>query len=209
MPFIGRQNFYFHNPNLSTIDQHAFQALAIDENRGAYEPTLWTLFAPEARPDGRFAPPEKAPVDRVEQRWFIGAHANVGGGYKNDPLSRLPLAWMKAKAEGLGLAFSGPVVLTGTEHLTAPTDSYAQFLHGAYRVIKLGQRYYRPIGMERRKVKGGWSYPVNEVIDASVLRRFQATEYRPQNLMTWGKGRAVDLSKLQGDQMALLQGREG
>ena len=27
----------------------------------------------------------------LEQRWFVGAHANIGGGYPNDDLHRIPL----------------------------------------------------------------------------------------------------------------------
>jgi hypothetical protein len=30
-------------------------------------------------------------VAHVEQRWFVGAHANVGGGYENDLLAQIPL----------------------------------------------------------------------------------------------------------------------
>src|SRR5262249_1207469 len=70
VPLIGRQAFNFHNPNLSNLYEYAFQALAIDENRAAYPPTLWTLFAPDATATHPFLPPAPAPLTRVEQRWF-------------------------------------------------------------------------------------------------------------------------------------------
>jgi uncharacterized protein (DUF2235 family) len=204
MPFIGKGNFYFHNPNLSKIYEHAFQALAIDEHRGAYKPTLWTMFAPDPAPGGAaFTPPVMPPRESAEQRWFVGAHANVGGGYGDDPLSRPPLAWLQSRADRVGLKFTSLVALTGKEHLTAPADSYARFLRGAYGALKHGRRFYRPIGLERRQVNGGWSYPVNEVIDASVFLRMQATDYRPQNLMDWGKTRQRDVPALIGEQWAL------
>jgi Uncharacterized alpha/beta hydrolase domain (DUF2235) len=41
----------------------------------------------------------------VKQRWFVGAHANVGGGYANDALAQIPLRWLADHAETLGLAF--------------------------------------------------------------------------------------------------------
>ena len=52
-------------------------------------------------------------------------------------------------------------------------------------------------------MNGGWSYPVNEVIDASVFLRMQATDYRPQNLMDWGKTRQRDVPALIGEQWAV------
>jgi hypothetical protein len=42
----------------------------------------------------------------VEQRWFIGAHANVGGGYKYDRLHHIPLRWLQDKASACGLAMN-------------------------------------------------------------------------------------------------------
>jgi uncharacterized protein (DUF2235 family) len=204
MPLIGRDQFYFHNPNLSKIYENAFQALAVDEHRGAYTPTLWTLFVPD-RPDGKQPPaPEMPPVKNVEQRWFIGAHANVGGGYPNDPLAKLPLAWLQSKAEALRLHFSNPVALAGDEHRTKPVDSYAKFLFHGYRLLTLGRRYYRPIGIPANKVKGGWSFPVKEYIDASVFRRCaEVNDYRPKNILEWSERVNRQLGAALGDQPAL------
>ncbi len=204
MPLIGRDRFYFHNPNLSKIYDNAFQALAVDENRGAYKPTLWTLFVPDTPDSAQPPPPPMPPLKKVEQRWFIGAHANVGGGYGNDPLGKLPLAWLQAKAESVGLHFSSPVLLTGTEHRTAPVDSYAKFLFHGYQVLTLGRRYYRPIGMPANKVKNGWSFPVNEYIDASVFRRWaEVGDYRPRNVREWSERVKRPLGDPLGDQPAL------
>jgi hypothetical protein len=33
-------------------------------------------------------------IERTEQRWFIGAHANVGGGCFDDPLAESPCKWL-------------------------------------------------------------------------------------------------------------------
>ena len=40
----------------------------------------------------------------MEQRWFMGAHCDVGGGYPDRRLADLPLRWMQDKAAALGLA---------------------------------------------------------------------------------------------------------
>jgi len=46
-----------------------------------------------------------APGQRIEQRWFAGAHADVGGGYKDGTLSQGPLRWMQDRAKECGLQF--------------------------------------------------------------------------------------------------------
>ena len=203
VPLIGRKAFHFHNPNLSTTYEHAFQALAIDENRAAYGPTLWTLFAPETSGTASPIPPAPESRRRVEQRWFIGAHANVGGGTRDDPLPFIPLAWMQGKAERLGLKFRSAVTVPPDAWMARTADSYARDLGGFYRVITLGRRSWRSIGVERRKIRRGWSYPVNEVIDETVFRRYQATDYRPTNLLDWADRTGADLSSASGDQVAL------
>jgi hypothetical protein len=73
---------------------HAYQALAIDERRAEFPPTLWTA---------------AAPGQTMEQVWFSGVHCDVGGSYPADSsgsaLSDLTLAWMMNKAAALGLEF--------------------------------------------------------------------------------------------------------
>ena len=41
----------------------------------------------------------------VEQRWFPGAHANVGGGYEDDLLPDPPLRWIAECARALEVKF--------------------------------------------------------------------------------------------------------
>ncbi|GAA3534613.1 DUF2235 domain-containing protein [Zobellella aerophila] len=92
---ISERGLYsWHDTQLSKIVERAYQAMALDEHRTAYDAVPWTS------PDGE----QKPGQIEVEQRWFIGAHANVGGGYGNDPLADLSLAWMQDKATAAGLA---------------------------------------------------------------------------------------------------------
>lgn len=200
MPLLGKQAFYFHNPNLSVIHRHAFHALAIDEHREPYHPTLWTVFQPEAKG----GTPEIPPLERCEQRWFAGAHSNVGGGYKNDPLPEAPLAWLQQKAAGLGLGFTSIVTPSPAAYAKKPVDSYAEFMGGAYRLMTLGRRFYRPIGVEKKPVKGGTSYPINEWIDASVFERCRRDPaYRPPNLLEWQRRRGLpSVEQIVGEQRA-------
>lgn len=199
-PLIGRGKFYFHNTNLSVLFEHAYHAVAIDENRAAYKPTLWTRFTPATADP---APPPAASAQSVEQRWFVGAHSNVGGGYEQDQLAQIPLKWLQGKAGECGLDFRHQVTLGGDEILCPVRDSYKEFMKGIYRAIKLGKRFYRPIGAPRRAVRGGTSKPVNEWIDASVFeRRRRLSGYRPRNLELWARDKGIELSSVSGEQKA-------
>lgn len=80
----------FHDTELSDAVKCARHALALDERRQTFSPTLWTKVAP-----GR----------DVKQVWFPGVHGDVGGGYPNSDLSDGPLSWMIEEAEAIGVGF--------------------------------------------------------------------------------------------------------
>lgn len=66
------------------------QALALDDERDAFHPVPWD----EPRGTDR---------ERIKQVWFAGAHADVGGGYPDDSLAYVSLAWMMEEARVAGL----------------------------------------------------------------------------------------------------------
>ncbi|UPK22672.1 DUF2235 domain-containing protein [Bradyrhizobium sp. 131] len=82
----------------------------------------------------------------VEQRWFVGAHANVGGGYETDLLNQAPLRWLMKKAESHGLTFRADMELDGDSVTPPIADSYGKFGYGIYQWIT--SPYYRPIGAD-------------------------------------------------------------
>ncbi len=83
----------FHDPVLSSDVEHACHAVAIDECRRLFQPTLFRRSASGA---------QRGHV--LEQSWFAGVHSNVGGGYQDTGLSDIALHWMAARAEARGLA---------------------------------------------------------------------------------------------------------
>src|SRR3954471_21386565 len=89
---LGRHTYQFLDTNLRVSNDFAFQAIALDEHRKAFAPTLWTHWVSKS---GAITP--ERPISQVEQRWFVGAHANVGGGVENDLLPQVPLKWMMEK----------------------------------------------------------------------------------------------------------------
>ena len=148
--------FEFHDTELSNIVDNAYHAVAVDEHRRDYDVCLWN---PKSKPD-----------QTMEQRWFIGAHSDVGGGYADRQLSDLPLRWMQDKASALGLGLT-PVTLGSGNYRGAYTDSYMEFLKGLY--AKKNPRHYRAVGATRFG---------NEVVDPSVQgRRKGDASYKPQN----------------------------
>ncbi|WP_341918119.1 DUF2235 domain-containing protein [Hydrocarboniphaga effusa] len=157
VPF-GRDEYKFHDTALSKIVNHAYQALAIDEHRKDFAPTLWTQIKPSNQ--------------EVEQRWFVGAHADVGGGYSDGRLQNLPLRWIQDKAAAAGLAFASPVPVQASDVMDPPHDSYSEFAFGLYKLVKGGKRHHRRIGGS-----------INETLDPSVWRKWQADPaYRPESL---------------------------
>jgi uncharacterized protein (DUF2235 family) len=204
IPGISSRTMSFHDTHLSTVVQNCYQALALDEQRKPYWAILWTRFVPVvpnsatvARPDDRM----------VEQRWFSGAHCNVGGGYENDLMQQRPLAWIQQKANDYGLAFRSETLVTDDDLDLKPCDSYAQFLGGLWKIITLGKRYLRwvmsdPIKKEahmkgNQSIGAGFVETVNERIDLSIFRRCQRySDYRPQNLKEWAARKGLDLEKI-------------
>jgi uncharacterized protein (DUF2235 family) len=186
--------YQFHDTTLGEAVRNAYHAVAIDEQRLPYKATLWEK--------------AKSTTERVEQRWFSGAHANVGGGYEDDLLPAPPLEWLATMAAGCGLEFyndrridqpdhtvpasipMAPAIfdLDGTEFLSPVRDSYAEFLRGGYRLLRslpgMGGRVYRRMLVDRDGVA--------QTVDSSAFAKWQADpRYRPPNL---GQAGRIDVS---------------
>ncbi|KAF4553039.1 Alpha/beta hydrolase domain-containing protein 4 [Elsinoe fawcettii] len=73
----NRKTYEFHNVKLNEHIEHAYHALALDEQRSTFSPTLWE---------------HSTDLDENElcQCWFPGAHINVGGGSNDNADSDKP-----------------------------------------------------------------------------------------------------------------------
>jgi hypothetical protein len=155
------EQYGFHDTELSGIAENACHAVAVDEYREEYCPTLWD--------------PKQKPNQRLEQVWFVGAHADVGGGYRDQPLSDITLNWMAHKAmlngNGLELDPSRLPSLPSNIHDLKVTDSFGQFAFGLYKLIK--DPFLRTVGRTRYG---------NELLDPTVIEKLGAdTSYKPKN----------------------------
>jgi len=86
----------FYHYKLTDNVVHAYQALAIDDERTAFWPHIWRE---QGRDDGS-----------VEQVWFAGMHSNVGGGYARSGMASVALYWMMLRAQQCGLRFEDGAV---------------------------------------------------------------------------------------------------
>lgn len=193
IPYISRSHFDYLQTGLFIPIQNGYHALAVDEHRSDFAPTLWTVRHPKD-PSASMPPPRS--LSNVEQRWFVGAHANVGGGYQTDLLAQAPLRWLMQKAEAHGLSFRSEIDQDG-DALKAPIiDSYHSFVEGAYAMVYAP--LYRTIGAEPDVRENGTHTNVNETVDVSVFQRWRADpKYRPINLIEWAKRKNVDPAQLQ------------
>mgnify|MGYP003379518117 FL=1 len=98
-------NYHFHDTNLSPQVHHAYHAVALDEMRASFAPTLWTM--KKARPDNT----------TYEQLWFVGNHSDVGGGHVECGLSDIALQWMSEKAANCGLCLDQKLLNLSLIHI--------------------------------------------------------------------------------------------
>ncbi|WP_341366579.1 DUF2235 domain-containing protein [Yoonia sp. BS5-3] len=83
----------FHNHSLGSHIRNGFHAVAVNERREAYAPVMWDC------------PPGWS--GNMEQVWFRGNHADVGGQVGDfpdaRPLSNIPLVWMLDRLSACGV----------------------------------------------------------------------------------------------------------
>lgn len=174
-----RGKYSWHDTELSSIVDYAYHAVALDEHRAAYDVPLWTST------DGKKTQSNL----EVEQCWFIGAHANVGGGYgSKDLLADIPLHWILGKAEKAGMMLDDFKPADDTWK-TDPRDSFEEFLKGAYawfrKIKSMGNgRFFRKYS------EGINGHPaVNISVHESVWKRWNDAKfnYRPRTLTDTGR----------------------
>ncbi len=153
--FWTKSRYEFHDVKLSRSIDHAYHALAVDERRKAFAPTLWEQ-------------QEGSGSQAMEQRWFAGAHCNVGGGYEDSDLSDIAFRWMADKARSCGLDLGG-------REATTPENPLGRLRNSATGLFRLLGTIERPVGERGPRA--------NEELHPSVTDRWlRDGTYRPANL---------------------------
>jgi uncharacterized protein (DUF2235 family) len=102
--YVWPMSFADRNPSIRI--QTIRQALSLDEERPTFRPVLWNeVIKDPDHPDDESKQKTLGP-ERIQQVWFAGVHANVGGGYPDDGLAYTALDWMMAEAQAEGLRYS-------------------------------------------------------------------------------------------------------
>lgn len=155
-----RGSYAFHDTNLSSKVRAAYHALAIHEFRSAYLPTFWTSSEKQR--------PAELPV---EQRWFLGAHSNVGGGYAEDQLCNLSCRWIQRMAERHGLGFEREWPVGPEDYAYPVRPSFDEFIKEHPTAGKWIQKVDR---------KPGSATSLNETIDPTALEVVSDTKLRSE-----------------------------
>ncbi|HEY1770364.1 MAG TPA: DUF2235 domain-containing protein [Chthoniobacterales bacterium] len=205
-----------HNVRPTTLIQHCRHALALDEHRSSFNHTPFLQFtghgasvqapgdaavaAANAQNEASHWHREAAMWRRkIEQRWFVGAHSNIGGGYPDNQLVLHPFRWLLEGACSAGLRCEPFPDVPILGH-PLPRDSYAEFVRPFWTQIIRGKRFYRTVDPEPRvrakpprtaagvapaeeEQTGFTLTSIHEDLDASVLNcARENADYRPPNL---------------------------
>jgi hypothetical protein len=116
--------------------------------------------------------------DRIEEIWFAGGHADVGGGYAERRLADVTLRFMMARAAQRGLLFAGDAL-----------DDVAPNPLGLGR-LHANESSHLPTAARRVGVRrtGKWASDLRPRIHSSVIARMESLgrHYRPGNLLELG-----------------------
>ncbi len=196
--YLWRENrdlFEFHDVEISSVVNRNLQALAVDEHRESFRPSIWRT------------PKFKDILSKTEQVWFPGSHSDVGGGYIDEStravkhpyaLDDISLDWMLHRLVEYYPDF--PIAKKAVERQFGPLWATAAHQHesrtGLYRITP---KAWRSIGNQVVSCRGfntnvGWQRHagvLNEQLHISVLERLGCRvrinnlwrRYIPRNLI--------------------------
>lgn len=165
------KKYGFHDLNIASNVQSARHAVAVDEDRLGFPPTLWENLEERNAASGQ---------RRFEQCWFVGTHGDVGGGL-GSPLSAPPLKWIADGAEAAGLKFYPTEESPLHEALR---EANADFCAPIARPSFLGGLSPMQYRLAQRRIWKDKSPPTREVAELllhrSVAQRFVSKAVRPR-----------------------------
>lgn len=166
----------FHDTQLSSHVRNAYHALAVDETREPFQPTLWTQ---DDAADGQ----------TLEQVWFAGVHTEVGGGAADASLSDIALLWMVEKAQACGLQ-----VKPGWLAPQAP-DGAGEKIEPSYSgpIVDSRKGFWTALHPYHRLTQPGVQAAPAQSVASSAARRFQGgiADYSPPGLDKYLDTRSV------------------
>lgn len=173
----------FHNVELNPHVRHARHAVAMDERRGPFTPTLWST---------------PAPGQDVKQVWFPGSHLDVGGGHAETGLSDGALQWMIEQArDAAGLAFHQKI----TDQIRPDAldvlhdDNRSAFGRLGHALEPLLEPFFAPRPRAVPRIDPHVPGPLHEsVYERHQNHTFTGAPYRPTSVLAVGGSTTVTVS---------------
>lgn len=142
-PLFNRR-YEFHDTALSSMVRRARHAVAVDERRLSFEPTLWTNMGELNRKALKLPPNDDLSLVSpaalpYRQEWFPGDHGCVGGGVRRG-LSSYALAWVAEGAAAAGLAFRPESIADVERARNIRDELLSRSSRGFARLWRLGDR---------------------------------------------------------------------
>lgn len=153
---LNQKRYAFHDTVISRSVENAYHALAIDEQRKPFAPTIWKTAEDRAR---------------TEQCWFAGVHSDIGGGYREAGLSHIALRWLTDKASSTGLELD---------------DNYLNSVYAANNETQLHNSFsgaMKLLGRHRRAI--GTTNGDETLHSSAEQRHLNEVNYRPKNLLEY------------------------
>ncbi|WP_227269778.1 DUF2235 domain-containing protein [Roseobacter weihaiensis] len=166
---LWNERYAFHDTSLSRLVEQARHAVALDEKRVPYAPSLWDNLEPAGDDPGLNRGDISA--DRFyQQLWFPGNHAVIGGSATTQGLAAIPLVWIWQ-----GAARAGLVATAGSPIPPVPPDA----VEPAEDLYEVGALYrLLPWLVQWRR---GPKDP-HALHNAARLRMMMLPDYRPVSL---------------------------
>jgi uncharacterized protein (DUF2235 family) len=156
----------FADLELSPKVGHGLHAVAVDEMREDFTPTLWN------------ADP------RITQVLFVGSHCDVGGGYaqtnNESGLSDASLAWMTGRLAQLGVKFRAPPGYVARPDAKAP--AHRPWIHPPWNLLLCGSRMF-PQGLDL------FQGVLDRITGGDIAEEMEPpAPYKPSNLSAYVAG---------------------
>ncbi|KAM7192038.1 Uncharacterized alpha/beta hydrolase domain (DUF2235) domain containing protein [Naviculisporaceae sp. PSN 640] len=146
-------------------------AVSIDERRVKFQPVLFRPAMHQPRPRPSPADPEQLVHDDselgtdIQEVWFPGGHADIGGGWKLGegeewPLSHAPLVWMVQEAQRAGLRFESARLCQGQCLIEREESDQSKYDRAPLEALRLSATK----GLIHDRLKFGQGLPLTSVL---------------------------------------------
>lgn len=167
--WLWNRKYRFHDTKLSSTVKSARHAVALDERRIFYRPSLWDNLE-QSIDNAGLNKGNRSDARPYQQIWFVGTHAIVGGSATTRALTSITLDWVAAGARDAGLTLNDdPPLLDADPNPTADSPEligapliyrlagslldwrkgpgHAVDLHSSANERVVGREDYRPLSL--------------------------------------------------------------